>query len=344
MKVSSLGEFNLIEKIKKVIENGKKHRNYNKRRLILGVGDDAAVVAKDSRKAFLATTDMLIEGVHFSKKTASLRQIGWKALACNLSDIAAMGGIPLYALVSIGFPQDTAVKEIEELYRGIESLAGKYRVKIIGGDTVSSPCFFVISITVLGEIEKKELVTRSGAKLGDKILLTGTIGDAGAGLRLLKNPKHLKFFNRYEKYLINRFLLPEPRIKEARIIARTKCATAMIDCSDGLDLSIKFISRQSKVGAKIYTDSIPLSGGLKKTSSAFKKNPLEFALFGGEDYELVFTASPEKTKKIKKQISGVTVIGEIVSKKEGIKFLDKKGKVLKLKAKGYEHFTDNPEF
>ncbi len=343
MKVSSLGELNLIEKIKKEIERGK-HRNYNKKDLILGIGDDSAIVAKDFNRDLLATTDMLIEGVHFSKKTASLEQIGWKALACNLSDIAAMGGIPRYALVSLGFPGGTAVREIEDLYKGIESLAGKYRVKIIGGDTVSSPSFFVISITLLGEIIKKEFVSRAGASLGDKILVTGTFGNAGGGLKLLKEKEFPLPSNRSEKYLLRKFLLPEPRIKEGRIIARGKYATSMIDCSDGLDSSIRFISLESKVGAKIYIDSIPMSRELIKVSMFLKKTPLDFALFGGEDYELVFTAPPEKINKIKKHISEVTVIGEIVNKKEGIKFLDKKGKELKFRAKGYEHFTHNTDF
>ncbi|MCK4532692.1 thiamine-phosphate kinase [bacterium] len=343
MKVSSLGELNLIEKIRKKVESGK-HQNYKKKDLILGIGDDAAIVAKDLNRDFLATTDMLIEGVHFSKKTASPEQIGWKALACNLSDIAAMGGIPRYALVSLGFPGDTDAREIENLYKGIESLAGKYRVKIIGGDTVSSPSFFVISITLLGEIIKKEFVSRAGASLGDKILVTGTFGDAGGGLKLLKKNELPFSSNHFEKYLLRKFLLPEPRVREGRIIARGKYATAMIDCSDGLDSSIRLISQQSKVGAKIYIDSIPMSRELIKASRFLKKTPLDFALFGGEDYELVFTAPPEKINKVKKCVPEVTVIGEIVNKKEGIKFLDKKGKELKFRVKGYEHFTRNTDF
>lgn len=340
MKVSFLGEFNLVEKIKKEIWN-REYRKGSKRDVIVGIGDDTAVVTKDKTKYSLVTTDMLVEGIHFSKKTASFKQIGWKSLACSLSDIAAMGGIPLYGLVSIGLPKHTTVREVKDLYKGIESLARKYKVKIIGGDTISSPRFFIISITLLGEIGRKELITRSGAKPGDRMLVTGTFGDAASGLVLLKKYKKIKCLIHSARYLIRRCLLPEPRIKESRVLAQKRYATAMIDCSDGLDLSIRFICKHSNVGAKIYIDSIPLSSGLKKIRRFLEKTPLDFALFGGEDYELVFTTPENKVEEVIKQIPSVSIIGEIITKKEGVKFLDREGKVVRLKGKGYEHFSNS---
>jgi len=307
VKLSQLGEFNLINLLAKSIGRSSK-------KVILGIGDDTAVV-QISGKYILITTDALIENIHFKLKNTSFVDLGHKALAINISDIAAMGGIPTYALVTIGANKKLSAKKIEELYRGIRRLAKKHKVDIIGGDTVQSPKELVISITLLGEVEKKYLLTRAKAKIGDAILVTGEFGE----------PAATDYRLRITDY--------EARILEARTIAKSKLCTSMIDSSDGLVRSVLEISRASKVGARIWLDSVPIE----------KKATLEQALYGGEEYELVFTTPRSKAVELKKLIekktkTKVSIVGEVVAKKRGVKLVDIHGKVFPLKKGGYEHF------
>lgn len=307
MKLSQLGEFGLIDLLAKEI--GKPSKN-----VVLSIGDDTAVV-QIAGKYILITTDTLIENIHFKLKNTSFFDLGYKALAINISDIAAMGGVPTYALVTIGANKKLSAKKIEELYRGIRKLAKKHKIDIIGGDTVSSPKELVVSITLLGEVEKNYLLTRSKAKIGDAILVTGSFGGPAA-----------------EKY-DSRKLKVESRQQEARTIAKSQMATAMIDSSDGLVRSVLEISRASKVGARIWLDSVPKA----------KKSTLEQALYGGEEYELVFTTPRSKAVELKKLIEKktkvkVSIVGEIVAKNRNVKLVDIHGKVFSLKNGGYEHF------
>ena len=310
MKLSQIGEFRLIQELSKII--GKPSP-----RVSLGIGDDAAVIKIKDKKSkiktnelLLITTDTLVENVHFKfSKSFSFINLGYKALAINISDIAAMGGIPTFALLTIGANKNFSVKKIKDIYRGIKKLAKKHEIDIVGGDTVSSPKELIISITLLGEVEKKYLLTRSGAKVGEQIIVTGKFG----------GPAYSNFEHGPQN--------TEHRLKEARKLAKSKLVNSMIDSSDGLMRSVSEICKASKVGAKIWIDEVPRAKGAT----------IKHALYGGEEYELIFTVPKEKVFKLKKIVKA-KIVGEIVSKGQGIKLVDKHGKIEKPMNRGFEHF------
>ncbi len=317
MQLSKIGEFGLIKKIQKKCSNVLPE-------VLAGIGDDAAVV--DIRKGkTLLTTDMLIEGTHFDLSITTFYQLGYKFLAVNISDIFAMGGGPRYFLVSLGIPGSFRQRDIEELYDGLSEIAGKFGVSIIGGDTCSSGHGLILSGTLIGNAGKA--VTRSGAKAGDGIFVTDTLGDSAMGLKLLKKrAKKIRTFSStvIGSKLMRRHLMPEPAPLE-----RPEKATAMIDISDGLLIDLCHICDDSRVGALIYEESIPLSRQLRKTAADLRLDPIEFALKGGEDYALLFTASPGfRTTAYK--------IGEIIEK--GRYIVDSSGNKTQFKPEGYEHF------
>lgn len=301
MKLSDLGEFGLIGLLKK----GPATRD-SRHATIAGIGDDAAVLRMNGGVLLLATTDTFVEGVHFKLPRDPFFSIGQKAMLANVSDIAAMGGIPTHALVTIGLSKKISVENVKALYRGIDSIAKKCKIDIVGGDTVSSPKALIVSITLLGEVEKKYLLLRSGARPGDLICVTGKFGGSAAQKYEIRNTKY------------------ETNIEKARNIAKSQTATAMIDSSDGLVRSVLEICKASKVGARIYEDKVPVARGAT----------LQHALYGGEEYELVFTAPKGKAGKYK-------VVGEIVGAKSGVKLIDAQGKIKPLKSGGYEHFRHN---
>ena len=274
--------------------------------IVKGIGDDCAVMSYGKNNYLLLTTDMIIEGTHFSKKTSGFL-IGRKAMAVNISDIAAMGGTPKYALISAGVPRTKGVKFLKELLKGIESISRSFGVAIIGGDTNSSQKT-VISITLLGEVEKKYLIKREGAKIGDFIFVTGVLGEG--------DKKHLSFL---------------PRVREARMLVKNFKINSMIDLSDGLSMDLARIAEASGVGARIYKSLIPLSG---------KSGSIEKAVFGGEDFELLFTAPLKESRKIAKRMGEdlpITLIGEIVDKKLGVCLIGENGKAEVIKPKGFRH-------
>jgi len=252
----------------------------------------------------------------------------------NLSDLAAMGDVkPLFALVGIALPKDTSVEFVEGLYRGMNRSAVKYGFAIAGGDTVSSKSGIVLSVTLLGSAKSENILTRSGAKPGDLVAVTGNFGDSGAGLRLLG--KMHKTPGSFDKYLINKHLVPVPRFEAAKHIA--KYGSSLIDSSDGLHASVRFIAQSSKTGAEIDIEKLPISRQL--LDAAKKHNyidPVTEALYGGEDYELVFTLHPKNAAKLKGKIK-FTVIGTIVKGKR-VEYLIN-GKPYKKNAKGFEHFS-----
>ncbi|MBI5044097.1 MAG: thiamine-phosphate kinase [Nitrospirae bacterium] len=326
MKLSELGEIGFLKKIEASLPLSDKS-------VLLGIGDDAAAVRVSRGKTLLSTTDLLTEGIHFDLKYISFYQLGAKALLVNISDIAAMGGIPRYALIVIAVPDNIKVAELNELYRGIKKTASSYKVSIIGGDTSGSKNSLTINITLLGEAKQGNIVSRGGARPGDKIFVTGTLGDSSAGLELLKKGKR-------SGYLIQRHLLPAPRVKEGVFLSKNRLAASMIDVSDGLATDLNHICEQSKVGAIIYEDKIPLSKELKKAK--LKKSPLNYALSGGEDYELLFTVKASYIKKVYNAISkgrlSATMIGEITEMKKGMLIVDGKGQKMPLLPTGFNHF------
>lgn len=335
MKLEDIGEFSLIKKITKDIF-------VDKSMVIAGVGDDVAVIKTKSEKYSLLTCDVLIEGTHFKRETITPYQLGKKAIAINVSDIAAKGGIPNQALVSIGLTKDTKVKYVEEIYRGIKEEAKKFNIDIVGGNTALSKDKIFVDIFLIGEIEPEFLLLRSGAKTGDKILVTGNLGDSSAGLEIIENPD-LKFEKKYKTKLKQAHLSPCPRFVEGRIIVKTNLAHSMMDISDGLSGDLAKICEESNVGALIWEEKIPISKETLAFAKSIKKSPLNFALHGGEDYELLLTSPPENANLIIQKIQGktkikVTELGEIKDKEFGIKIVKTDGKITSLNGWGWNHF------
>lgn len=355
MKAASLrdiGEFGLIERIAK--RSKKKDAS-----VLVGIGDDAAVITPPSplakegmggRTHLLITTDTLVEDVHFLRYYPP-EALGWKALSVNISDIAAMGGIPRYYLLSLSVPIDISSEYLDRLCAGMSDAAKVYDLTLIGGDTTSSPDKIYISITVLGETSNNALLRR-GARPGDAIFVTGTLGDSALGRKILeetvkvrrgetekmKKVKIHRFTDSpIHRFLIDRHLRPTPRVKEGISLAKSGMATSMIDISDGLLADLGHICEESKVGARVRMDKIPLSSGFKAVSAGY--GGIELALSGGEDYELLFTVSGDDVDIFLKGVKGIkcTRIGEIV-KGRGVAVDRGDGLMYLPKGRGYEHF------
>ena len=269
MKINEIGEFGLIESIKKGCITSLEG-------VVKGIGDDCAVFRASSGRVLLLTTDMLVEDIHFLSNTITPYQLGRKAIAVNLSDIAAMGGKPLVILISLAVPAQTEVEEIKELYRGMSDICGLYGVDIVGGDTVASPDNLIINVSLVGDANEQEVLYRSGARPGDKVYLTGTIGDSSAGLSILKHKISSQDYLR--EYFIKAHNEPEPLIETGKVIAGSQLATAMIDLSDGLLSDLGHICEQSEVGALLEREKIPLSQELKGLAAHAGFDPLDFAL------------------------------------------------------------------
>ena len=332
MKVSELGEFGLIDLLARMVSSSQDKQLASWQKLIVGIGDDAAAWHGDA-SIQLATVDSLIQDVHFSLNTTSWEELGWKALAVNLSDIAAMGGVPGYALVSLALPDHTEVEDVAALYKGMIELAQQFGVAIVGGDMSRAPVVG-ITVSILGSTRDKRLLTRSAAKPGDKIAVTGYLGAAAAGLEMLTG--QLQFSPEVTAYLRGAFLHPLPRVAEGQLLVEQGVAAA-IDISDGLISDLKHVCEASQVGARVQIDCLPIYPMVKDN---FRDKSLELALSGGEDYELLFTASSEVVDKVSRAASClVTVIGEIISGKAGeVNLVDIKGNPLALGKVGWEHF------
>lgn len=328
-----LNEFELIKRITHgvKISDGK---------LIQGVGDDCAVIAGESGIAQLLTTDALFEGIHFKKEWMIPRAIGRKALSVNISDIAAMGGKPLYYLVSVGIPKGMPDKDIENLFEGMAQVAMAYRMVLIGGDTCGSGNGLLLSLTVIGEVEHSRCVFRKGAKAGDAIFITGTLGEAALGLACLSN----RLRNMEVRDFIKRHDDPIPRVLAGQWFSASGCVSSMIDVSDGLAADLMHIAEASGVGMRIGADKIPLSNEFKSCAGNCGKDPLMLALTGGEDYELAFTVSGGKTDLFEKMLRvvmptfrhAVTRIGEVVEG-SGVLAVDAHGANIPLHSLGFEH-------
>jgi len=311
MKIEELGEFGLIDRLAERIGE--------KEGLIKGIGDDCAVL-DDEDNYTLLTTDMLVSGDHFNKKWHSPRQIGRKSMVVNISDIAAMGGYPEWSLVSIAIPDDIDVEYIDEIYSGMLEACQSYGSTIIGGDTTHGD-LLVINVAIIGKVKKEDLCMRGDAKIGDKVCVTGDLGKSWAGLDLLRAGK-----DGYTGY----HLQPECRLEEGRKLAPH--ANAMIDVSDGLASEVNHICRESGVGALIKKEKVPISKKTKEAAKTLDKDPMFWALSGGEDFELVFTIPEEKMSFI--EDIDFTEIGEITE--EGVYLLN--GEKTELKG-GYDHFN-----
>ncbi|MDI6605730.1 MAG: thiamine-phosphate kinase [Candidatus Omnitrophota bacterium] len=293
-----LGEFGLIERIKKSIRTDSS--------VVKGIGDDCAVLKLNAKSYALATSDMLVEGVDFTPKDDAYL-VGRKAIAVSISDIAACAGIPRYCLVSLGLPAATRVGFTERLFAGMRAIAKIYDINIVGGD-LSRARQLVIDVTMFGVVEKKRLLLRSGARYRDIIFVSGSLGGSIAG-------KHLKF---------------SPRLKEAGFLARNFKLNSMIDISDGLAQDLTCILRESRVGAVIYEELIPLA----KSAAG-----LSDALYSGEDFELLFTLPLEEARRlIRKKMKFIRPIGEIRARSYGLRLIDKNNREKILEPRGFRHF------
>lgn len=333
MTLRELGERGLIERIRRRL-------GAPPREVLLGIGDDAAAITW-SGGILLLTTDTLLEGVHFRRTTATLRQVGAKAIAANLSDIAAMGGEPRYALVALALPPDSRVADVDELYGGMAEMAARYGVTLIGGDTSASPERIALTLTVVGEVEGRPLA-RNGARPGDAVLVTGELGAAAAGLALLEGGgAGLPAEERAALEQAHR--APSPRVREGRLILESGIASAMIDLSDGLATDLGHIAIESGVGARVRLPALPVAPATRRAALALGRDPWRLAATGGEDYELLFTASGAEAEGLAARIAKetgtrVSLIGEIRPAAEGLEFVDDAGRPVAV-GPGFDHFA-----
>lgn len=334
MKICEIGEFELIERIKKQIQQCNASIKSTVEDIVIDIGDDTAAW-KNRGSIQLATTDVLVENVHFDLTYTDWYSLGYKAIAVNLSDIASMGGIPQYALISLTIPDFIEIEDISELYNGMINLCNIYGVRIIGGN-ISLSSKIAISVFLTGYSNDKTIMTRDSAKPGQKIALTGYTGLSRAGMTMLKNRPQVD--NDSLALFKKSHLQPEPRIEEGQMLKKAGVKTA-IDISDGLLADLKHICKSSKVSAKIDLQSIPLHPLLQKH---FKDKALDMALNGGEDYELIFVADEAKINNIKNILKcPLHIIGETGILPPGeIELIGSQDIITQIKSSGWDHFRN----
>jgi thiamine-monophosphate kinase len=290
--------------------------------VLVGIGDDAAAVAWGA-DTLLLTTDTRLEGVHFRRSTATLREIGAKAMAVNVSDIAVMAGESSYALLALAQPPSLAVADVDELYVGLLETAWQHGLALVGGDTCAAPGGVVLSVTLVGRVAGAPL-RRSGARPGDAILVTGTFGASAAGLAVLeRGPDSVP--PAVAEAVVRLHRVPTPRVAESRVIRASGWASAMIDLSDGLVTDLGHIAGDSRGGALVDIDTLPVSEGTRAAAHALGADTLRSALSGGEDYELLFTAAAEHAAELERTVAARTgtpvhQIGEVGPADEGVRF------------------------
>ncbi len=301
-----------------------------------GIGDDCAVISCGPDQDLLVTTDLLVEGIHFERRWSSLPQIGDKGLRVSLSDIAAMGGMPEYAFISLALPPSISPEDGERILEGIRQTAETYEVTIAGGDLSRSKEGIVLDIILLGKSEKGKALLRSGAQPGDQLFVSGTLGDAALGLQVLKTGKG----GDHRAALAERQRRPEPRLELGRILREKGWASAMIDLSDGISSDLFHLCEASGVGALLRLKDLPQSTHLLETCAALAWEPAPFVLRGGEDYELLFTV-PAAARSALERASlpvSVTPIGEILPAEAGVCLEEFGGRRQPLLPQGYDHF------
>jgi thiamine-monophosphate kinase len=331
MKVAELGEFGLIDLLAKMIKEAGVDR-LEDNQPIIGIGDDTAAWRGDD-SIQLATVDTMVQDVHFSLKTITWQELGWKSLAINLSDIAAMGGTPKYALVALALPVETPIEAVTKIYEGMIEAARQYRLAIVGGNISRAP-EISMTITVLGSSPENKILRRNNAIPGDIIAVTGHPGSAGAGREMLM--KKLRYKPGATRYLRDAFLHPVPRVAEGQLLVKHGIATA-IDISDGLLIDLQHIGAASRVSASVDINLLPVHEIVKTN---FGEKAVALALAGGEDYELLFTGSAGAIERVgAKTACPVTSIGEITAGEPGkIDLIDARGNPVKIDKTGWSHF------
>ncbi len=309
--------------------------------VVVGPGDDAAAIRSESGRLLLLTCDMMTEGTHFRREWATPWQIGWKAMAQSISDIAAMGGDPAAAVASLAAPGDLPADVPEQLAEGLVAAASAYGASLVGGDLVGSPGPIVVDVSLAGWVEEDLMLRRRGARPGDAILVTGALGASAAGLAVLQrgvsqdgSPEVTRALQAHHE--------PRPRVSEARAIAQARLATAMMDLSDGLAADLPRLCAESGVGARVWCDRIPVDPACASLARRIGRLALEMATAGGEDYELLFTCPPSAVAQIAAVVSQatgaqVTAVGEI-TEQLGVSFLGPDGQPI-TPGSGFDHFA-----
>jgi thiamine-monophosphate kinase len=356
-----MNEFDFIERLRQQTNSRK-----SSPRIVTGIGDDGCVIRESPNRDLIVTTDLLIEGIDFHAEAIPARLLGHKALAVSLSDIAAMGARPCWSLLSFGLPRErweTIFKD--EFIDGYLALADHFGVTLSGGDISESKTAIVIDSTVLGEVDSGTAVTRAGARAGDHIYVTGSLGGAAAGLKLIElgarvdersevrdqrsakadeGIRPTESIDRTDDDAIQTLLLrqlqPQPRVGWGIVLGEQHLATAMIDLSDGLSSDLNHLCKESEVGAQIDAAAIPMDDDVRRLCGRRALDPLELALHGGEDFELLFTVARENVSRLPKKVDGVAIslIGEIVDGSRSVR-IKEKSHVWELAPKGYTHFN-----
>ncbi len=337
--ISRLGEFGLIDRITRGFKP-------QQARTLTPLGDDAAVLDAGNGRVQVVTTDFLLEGVHFDLAYVPLQHLGYKAVAVNLSDVAAMNARPYGITVSIALSNRFPVEAVDELYAGIKLACEKYGADLLGGDTTSSRQGLVISVTALGEVEQQRLTYRKGAQPTDLICVTGDVGAAYGGLLVLDREKSVfqdqpdmqPDLTDYD-YLIGRQLKPEPRLDIVQLFEQLGLQpTSMIDVSDGIGSELHHLCKQSQKGALIYASKLPFDPQTMKVAEEFKLSPTVFGMNGGEDYELLFTLPLADFDRIKSR-SEFTIIGHMTEDPNLVQIVLEDGQVAEVEAQGWQHFN-----
>ena len=337
-KLSDIGEFGWIDFLKQ--NQGKLHDFVNE-----GIGDDAAVLTFPESSKVVWSSDMLVEGIHFDLSYTPLKYLGYKSIAVNVSDICAMYSTPIAVLVSIAVSNRFSLEALNELYQGVNLACEEYKISLIGGDTTSSRAGLMISISIIGYNDTNDIVKRSGASVNDLICVTGDLGAAYAGLQLLQrekkvfeeNPTVQPDLSSFE-YVVGRQLRPTAKLGLINILKeKGLIPSAMIDISDGLGSELHHLCKANSFGAKIFSDRLPIDFQTKSVAELFYTDVAQYAIYGGEDYELLFTVNPKYFEEIK-SIEGISIIGYTVNEELGIVIETKAGDEIEIKNSGWDSF------
>lgn len=348
--LSAWGERGLLRWVSRAAGTSRPHW------VVKGIGDDTAVLAVGGREALLVTNDGLAEGVHFDWRWTSWEALGWKALAVNLSDVAAMGGKPLAASVLLALPRSTSQTNLKEFYRGFLRLAHQHNVQLIGGDTIRAPSV-VVDVTLLGRAKRHGVKYRSGARVGDVLCVTGPLGGAAAALAVLKQTEKQmgvshttpprQRFKQLSKQVGTRWLrplwYPTPQVKAGQLLAKAATVTAMMDNSDGLVASAAELMRQNKVGVRLFAEQLPVAAGVRKFAPSLQMAE-QWVLYGGEDYHLVFTVKEQDVASLRKQLRRRCAVecygvGEVIAAQK-LFLQDAAGGDRVLPQRGYDAFWE----
>ncbi len=340
--VSNLGEFGLIDRITSILPDP-----LTDTRIVCGIGDDAAVYRTSEGMLQVISTDALVEGIHFDRTLTPMTYLGGKAISVNVSDVVAMNALPRLATVALGIPRNMSVEMIDALYHGMAAACDSYDIKLVGGDTTSSPALY-LAVTIIGEVSDDRVVFRRGAREGDLVCVTGDVGGAYAGLQVLLDQRRAldEMGETFEpdleahRYVINRLLTPKARLDFVSTLSELGIRpTAMIDISDGLASELNHICRQSDTGATIRVSALPIDPITRAVADQYLDDADTYAFYGGEDYELLLTVSPEDAEALE-QSGHALIIGEILESSAGIHALSPDADMIPLQGAGYDHFEE----